>query len=1564
LVRAADVSKKSLCPDCGTELSREPWAAGLCPHCLVELALEGTSLEAELLADPREAPTLQFREDGFGEGEIQGDRYRIRSLLGRGGMGEVWRAYDLKLRLDVALKALRTELIQDARALETLRQEVRVARDVISPNVCRVFDLQELDGQELVSMEYIDGTTLLEILRKRSPLELEEAQEIASQFLAGLEAIHDAGLVHRDIKPENVMVTRTGRVVVMDFGIAKGLQEGERGVVAGTPAYMSPEQARGDELDARSDVFAAGVVLAEMVAPGGIRSFDERRRLWEGIHQETPRVPETPWSKVIAQAIPPQREERFASASALARALEEVTLRAVGDEEARPYPGLSAFEQEDARFFFGRELEIEALWKKLRRPHLNALIGPSGAGKSSFLRAGLLPALPEDWRAIVATPGNRPFDNLARALVPELGDTPDAADLLQRLEEPGIAVELLSEWRQAHERALVIVDQFEELFTQSPQQVQTSFAELLGRLPLEADVHVLLSMRDDFVMQCHRFEALRPIFSELTPLDPPLGSALRRALVQPALKCGYRFADESLVEAMLAEVEGERGALPMVAFTAARLWEERDRDTGLLTTEAYEQIGGVGGALAQHAEATLGRIGKDQIPIVRELFRNLVTAEGTRAARDRDELLSVFEPSETAGTEAGRILDTLIDARLLTSYELPPAEGEETTRHRIEIIHESLLTNWPRLVRWRMQDAEGAKLRDELRHQAQLWKGKDQPDDLLWTGTSYKEFELWRERYPGGLTAAEDEFARAMTDHAERRRRRRRALIGAILIIAIAVATAMGVLWQKSEMAREEAVAEARRAEASKLLALAQLRQEEDPTEALAYTTVSLELADTDEARVFALRLLLEAPPALEVEVGDMGGWHQWFSPDGSRLAATGSSDKVRVWTAEGGPPVVLPGQDQGECAPGSPLARWSSNELLVTGRRIDRKGVIWKLPEGERVGKIDFGACAWWQVGEGRLLAEVQGTDPASGHEIIRLRSWKLPDGEPEELGTVDLTALQSGGWLIGSRFDPSGRGWIYRKDGDYFYRPLPAQPGIPDRLVASYEGETYFADMDAYADPSGYPEPGRLWTQDTTTLELRLWDLSSSTGEPLRILTRPTGLEEGASVSPPVPTGRWIRSVARQARLWNLEAWPEARPITLRRSGSSFASTSTFHPSGDSLVVGTHGRTRLTFWPLRGVFPSVIDGYSNQYFRPLEFSPDSRWLATKWPDGTVRLWPVPGSGSREVTVLTLPADSDGQTWRDLVFDPHGRFLIVVGYTPSAYIVPLDGSPPRRLEGLAEPDGTFLSDMEVSPSGSQVATAVRSGVEGEGDRTLWVLNLETGEQRAYDMPEGSNPFPGAEWGVWDLTFADESTLYTSGAGGMRRWNLDTGTYELMLPTKPGSVLMSAAFGPGGQTVFVTEPMPGDDYLGPARVLDLATGEVRSISSFADSALRSPELFPRNAFDASGTVAATGDSEGIIRVAPLSGGEPHLLLGHEGTVTDVAISPDGRWIASAGEDNTLRLWPMPDLDQPPLHTLPHDELLAKLESLTNIRVVRDPESAEGWKVTLDPFPGWAEVPTW
>jgi hypothetical protein len=283
-------------------------------------------------------------------------------------------------------------------------------------------------------------------------------------------------------------------------------------------------------------------------------------------------------------------------------------------------------------------------------------------------------------------------------------------------------------WRAGHAEAVLILDQFEELFTQNTRDTQQRFADLLGRLAWDAGVRVVLSMRDDFLIRCHEQPALAPLFEQLTPLLAVSGEGLRRALVEPAKRRGFRFEDDALVNEMVETVEGERGALPLLAFAVSRLWEKRDRERKLLTREAYEAIGGVAGALAQHAEATLERIGTDRQNVVREIFRNLTTAQQTRCTLDTEELLSVFLEAERGA--AREVLSQLVDARLLTSFEVEGKEGQPS-RHRVEIVHESLLTRWPRLVRWQTQDADAALLRDQLRQAAHLWGEKGKPEDLL-----------------------------------------------------------------------------------------------------------------------------------------------------------------------------------------------------------------------------------------------------------------------------------------------------------------------------------------------------------------------------------------------------------------------------------------------------------------------------------------------------------------------------------------------------------------------------------------------------------------------------------------------------------------------------------------------------------------------------------------------------------------------------------------------------------------------------------------------------------------
>lgn len=201
-------------------------------------------------------------------------RYRIVALLGRGGMGEVYRAEDLKLAQAVALKFLPEDVARDPDRLARFHQEVRMARQVSHPNVCRVHDIGEADGLHFLSMEYVDGEDLASLLRRIGRLPSAKAIELARQLCAGLAAAHDRGVLHRDLKPANVLIDGRGRVRIADFGLAgvAGDQR-DRGVVAGTPGYMAPEQYTGDPTSTRTDVYALGLVLYELFTGKPALSF-------------------------------------------------------------------------------------------------------------------------------------------------------------------------------------------------------------------------------------------------------------------------------------------------------------------------------------------------------------------------------------------------------------------------------------------------------------------------------------------------------------------------------------------------------------------------------------------------------------------------------------------------------------------------------------------------------------------------------------------------------------------------------------------------------------------------------------------------------------------------------------------------------------------------------------------------------------------------------------------------------------------------------------------------------------------------------------------------------------------------------------------------------------------------------------------------------------------------------------------------------------------------------------------------------------------------------------------
>jgi len=251
-------------------------------------------------------------EGRFAIGSVLGERFRVLGLLGRGGMGEVYRAHDLKLDQPVALKFLPEAARFDPNLLERFRGEVRIARQISHRNVCRVYDLGEIGGAPYIAMEYVDGEDLGSLLRRIGRLPGDKALDLARRLCAGLAAAHERGVLHRDLKPANVMIDGRGQVLIMDFGLA-AVADAVPDVGSGTPAYMAPEQRDGREVTVRSDIYALGLVFAEM--------FTGQRPSADGRISTTTKDLDPAVERVIQRCLDPVPARRPASALDVARAL-------------------------------------------------------------------------------------------------------------------------------------------------------------------------------------------------------------------------------------------------------------------------------------------------------------------------------------------------------------------------------------------------------------------------------------------------------------------------------------------------------------------------------------------------------------------------------------------------------------------------------------------------------------------------------------------------------------------------------------------------------------------------------------------------------------------------------------------------------------------------------------------------------------------------------------------------------------------------------------------------------------------------------------------------------------------------------------------------------------------------------------------------------------------------------------------------------------------------------------------------------------------------------------------
>ncbi len=281
---------------------------------------------------PRSNATAGQLREALEIGDVLANRYEIVERIGEGGMGAVYQARDLELNRVVALKVIRPSLAKNPEILTRFKQELILARQVTHKNVIRIYDLAEFDGVRFITMDFIDGRDLKSVLRAKGKFEPRQAAEIIEQVCRGLEAAHSEAVIHRDLKPQNIMMDRSGKITVMDFGIARSTGPGgmtHTGALIGTPEYMSPEQAKGEKLDARSDLFSVGIIFYELLtgdtpykAETSMATLYKRTR--EKVPPPIELVPETPkpLNDIAVRCLEIDKEKRYASAAEILTDLE------------------------------------------------------------------------------------------------------------------------------------------------------------------------------------------------------------------------------------------------------------------------------------------------------------------------------------------------------------------------------------------------------------------------------------------------------------------------------------------------------------------------------------------------------------------------------------------------------------------------------------------------------------------------------------------------------------------------------------------------------------------------------------------------------------------------------------------------------------------------------------------------------------------------------------------------------------------------------------------------------------------------------------------------------------------------------------------------------------------------------------------------------------------------------------------------------------------------------------------------------------------------------------------
>ncbi|XXT20325.1 protein kinase [Sorangium sp. So ce429] len=1387
------------------------------------------------------------------------------------------------------------------------------------------------------------------------PMSPRQVIELVSPVVRALVCAHAVGIVHRDLKPENIVLDDAGCIKVVDFGIAKQIDAGlisaitgapaaltrdagrhRKSAVVGTPHYMAPEQLLGRDIDGRADLWAVGIILYELLTGTHPLGPFSRARLADIVDfvdfvdfgVPMPSVSEKRQAAgalgaITDRCLKKRKDERVGSARELLAELEALLpVRKALDlsEGESPFAGLFAFQEADAARFFGRDRDTAAMAARLRTQQLLAVAGPPGAGKSSFVRAGVIPALKasgDRWEAFVLRPGRRPLSALADVLAqvaeaestsgaaggeavtgaPELPDHDALVATLQA--QPGfLGARLRAHCRRAgpRHRVLLFIDQLEELYTLGATTDQrAAFVACLEGVADDASspLRVLLAIRSDFLDRLaeHR-DFMISVTRGLSFLPPVERDGLLEALTRPLEAAGYRFETAEIVEHMLSALESTRSPLPLLQFTAGKLWEARDRERRLLTRGSYEQLGGVAGALSAHADAVLSMLPPHEQRLVRAVLLRLVTPERTRAVVSLDELQELARGGEGDGAEAiAQVVQHLAGARLLL-IGVGGEAGSERARTTVELVHESLIDRWSKLAQWLAESEHDAQLLARLRAAAQQWEASGRAESLLWRDRAAEDARAWYERrraelgidWRVGLSKREERYLLAVVNLLERAWRQRLAVLltpalGLIALIVSYLAMAASrqatrASQQATRADQETARAQDEAREARNAIRMAAAREvQADPTTSLAILR-ELEPPDVPRGWAALARWALHSQVARAVLMHPDIVMQARYGPDGRRIVTASWDRTARVWNADGtGEPLILRGHtDRVSSAAFSPDGKrivtasddktarvWSADgagEPLILRGHADRVSSAAFSPDGKRIvtASWDRTARVWNADGSGEPVI-------LRGHAEVVYSAAFSPDGKRIVTASWDRTArvwnadgtgkpviLRGHADRISSAaFSPDGKHVVTASD-DRTARVWNADgTGVP-LVLRGHEEKVYSA---------AFSPDGRRIVTASWDRTARVWN-ADGTGVPLVLRGHGDGVYSAAFS----PDGRRIVTASwdRTARVWPADS--KGEPLSLRGHADRVSSAA-FSPAGERIVTASSDRTARV-WNADGTgVPIVLRGHEDS-ISSAAFSPDGKRIVTASRDRTARVWNADGTG----VPMVFRGHEQGVTWA--AFSPDSTHIVTASSDRSARVWNADGTGvPIVLRGHEQ----GVTSAAFSPDGRSIVTASsdRTARVWSADGTAEPIVLrghEQGVTSAAFSPDGRYIVT-ASWDrtarVWN---ADGTGVPMALRGHARVWNADgTGVPMVLRGHEQG--VTSAVFSLDGQ---------------------------RIVTASQD------------------TTARVWNADGA--------GEPTVLRDSDAAVNDAAFSPDGKRIVTASDDKVARVWtdldPLRGADDPKL----------------------------------------------